>query len=144
MDNQKTPEEKPNELLCQKTVSNLSLDLPGFEYAIRWLNTCFTWSKAWWDQSTSNHNPAQSFLEDLVQSSAFPLWLEKRSSWLSSLRNRQLQSVGNAKNRLAVSHFHFLKKILTTVVALQLKLRDRLGGFFLGSLIGYTSIVPFW
>ena len=34
VDNQKTPEEKPNELLCQKTVSNLSLDLLGFEYAI--------------------------------------------------------------------------------------------------------------
>ena len=34
VDNQKIPEGKPNELLCQKTVSNLSLDLLGFEYAI--------------------------------------------------------------------------------------------------------------
>ena len=34
VDSQKTPEEKPNEFLCPKTVLFLSPDLIGFEYAI--------------------------------------------------------------------------------------------------------------
>ena len=34
VDNQKTPEEKPSEFLCLKTVLILSPDLIGFEYAI--------------------------------------------------------------------------------------------------------------
>ena len=34
VDNQKTPEEKPSEFLCHQTVSNLSPDPLGFEYAI--------------------------------------------------------------------------------------------------------------
>ena len=34
VDNQKTPEEKPSEFLCLKTVLTLSPDLIGFEYAI--------------------------------------------------------------------------------------------------------------
>ena len=34
MDNQKTPEEKPNEFLCPKTALFLSPGQLGFEYAI--------------------------------------------------------------------------------------------------------------
>ena len=34
VDNQKTPEKKPSEFLCQKTVLILSPDPLGFEYAI--------------------------------------------------------------------------------------------------------------
>ena len=34
VDSQKTPEEKPSEFLCRRTVLILSPDLIGFEYAI--------------------------------------------------------------------------------------------------------------
>ncbi len=69
------------------------------KYMLTWSNTC-------WDQF--NHNPAQSFLEDLSKCSAFLFDLRKEIYLIViTLRNHQLQSMENAKNWLVVSRFHF-------------------------------------